>query len=69
MSLPSSPHRSGILGSDLRSPSDYTEADLMATWNEVLRSSPFLNKPLLPYEEWCIEYSEITVGIRVGVGK
>ncbi|AQK59558.1 Protein kinase superfamily protein [Zea mays] len=67
VSLPSSPNRSGILG--LRSPSDYTEADLMATWNEVLQSSPFLNKPLLPYEEWCIEFSEITVGIRVGVGK
>lgn len=66
VSLPSSPNRSGILG--LRSPSDYTEADLMATWNEVLQSSPFLNKPLLPYEEWCIEFSEITVGIRVGVG-
>ncbi|EES04829.1 hypothetical protein BDA96_04G115000 [Sorghum bicolor] len=68
VSLPSSPHRSGILGSDLGSPSDYTEADLMASWNEVLQSSPFLNKPLLPYEEWCIEYSEITVGTRVGVG-
>ncbi|XP_066321586.1 serine/threonine-protein kinase EDR1-like isoform X3 [Miscanthus floridulus] len=68
VSLPSSPHRSGILGSDLGSPSDYTEADLVATWNEVLQSSPFLNKPLLPYEEWCIEYSEITVGTRVGVG-
>jgi len=35
----------------------------------VLQSSPFLNKPLLPYEEWRIEFSEITVGIRVGVGK
>jgi hypothetical protein len=23
----------------------------------------------LPYEEWGIEFSEITVGIRVGVGK
>jgi len=69
VSLPSSPHRSSILASDLRGPSDFTEADLMSTWNKVLQSSPFLNKPLLPYEEWCIEFSEITVGIRVGVGK
>ncbi|XP_004951339.1 serine/threonine-protein kinase EDR1 isoform X3 [Setaria italica] len=68
VSLPSSPHRSSILASDLRGPSDFTEADLMSTWNKVLQSSPFLNKPLLPYEEWCIEFSEITVGIRVGVG-
>ncbi|KAK8461358.1 hypothetical protein SEVIR_1G021400v4 [Setaria viridis] len=67
VSLPSSPHRSSILASDLRGPSDFTEADLMSTWNKVLQSSPFLNKPLLPYEEWCIEFSEITVGIRVGV--
>ncbi|RLM79444.1 Serine/threonine-protein kinase [Panicum miliaceum] len=69
VSLPSSPHRSSILASDLRGPSDFTEADLMSTWNKVLQSSPFLNKPLLPYEEWHIEFSEITVGIRVGVGK
>ncbi|PUZ74858.1 hypothetical protein GQ55_1G100200 [Panicum hallii var. hallii] len=68
VSLPSSPHRSSILASDLRGPSDFTEADLMSTWNKVLQSSPFLNKPLLPYEEWRIEFSEITVGIRVGVG-
>ncbi|CAN6243710.1 unnamed protein product [Urochloa humidicola] len=68
VSLPSSPHRSSILASDLRGPSDFTEADLISTWNKVLQSSPFLNKPLLPYEEWCIEFSEITVGIRVGVG-
>lgn len=68
VSLPSSPHRSGIHGSDLGGQSDITEEDLIATWNEVLQSSPFLNKPLLPYEEWCIEFSEITVGIRVGIG-
>ncbi|KAL6888984.1 hypothetical protein ACP4OV_010010 [Aristida adscensionis] len=69
VSLPSSPHhRSGIHGSDLEGPSDFTAEDLMSTWNKVLQSSPFLNKPLLPYEEWHIEFSEITVGTRVGIG-
>ncbi|XP_062223631.1 probable serine/threonine-protein kinase SIS8 isoform X2 [Phragmites australis] len=68
VSLPSSPHRSGILGSDLGGPADFTAADLISNWNKVLQSSPFLNKPLLPFEEWHIEFSEITVGSRVGIG-
>ncbi|GJM90717.1 hypothetical protein PR202_ga07023 [Eleusine coracana subsp. coracana] len=69
VSLPSSPHRSGVHGSDLGDPADFTAEDLISTWNKVLQSSPFLNKPLLPYEEWHIEFSEITVGTRVGIGK
>ncbi|KAK3156458.1 hypothetical protein QOZ80_2AG0107530 [Eleusine coracana subsp. coracana] len=68
VSLPSSPHRSGVHGSDLGDPADFTAEDLISTWNKVLQSSPFLNKPLLPYEEWHIEFSEITVGTRVGIG-
>ncbi|XP_014756709.1 serine/threonine-protein kinase EDR1 isoform X1 [Brachypodium distachyon] len=69
LSLPSSPHRLGSHASDLREPADFlTAADLMSTWNKVLQSSPFLNKPLLPFEEWHIEFSEITVGTRVGIG-
>jgi serine/threonine protein kinase len=40
----------------------------MSTWNKALQSSPFLNKPLLPFEEWHIEFSEIVVGTRVGIG-
>jgi serine/threonine protein kinase len=28
----------------------------------------FQNKPLLPYEEWNIDFSELTVGTRVGIG-
>ena len=66
LSLPSSPHRLGNIGSDLR---ELTAEDLMSTWNKALQSSPFLNKPLLPFEEWHIEFSEITVGTRVGIGK
>jgi len=37
-------------------------------WNKVFQSSPFLNKPLLPFEEWNIDFSEITIGTRVGIG-
>ncbi|KAL0866260.1 hypothetical protein Bca101_045378 [Brassica carinata] len=37
-------------------------------WDEVLGSPMFQNKPLLPYEEWNIDFSELTVGIRVGIG-
>jgi hypothetical protein len=69
VSLPSSPHRLRSDGSGLRGPAEFLTADLMSTWNKVLRSSPFLNKPLLPFEEWHIEFSEITVGTRVGIGK
>ncbi|KAL0663006.1 hypothetical protein Bca4012_099843 [Brassica carinata] len=37
-------------------------------WDKVLGSPMFQNKPLLPYEEWYIDFSELTVGIRVGIG-
>lgn len=70
LSLPSSPHRLGNHGSNLREPADFlTAEDLMSTWNKALQSSPFLNKPLLPFEEWHIGFSEIAVGTRVGIGK
>ncbi|VAI45800.1 unnamed protein product [Triticum turgidum subsp. durum] len=69
LSLPSSPHRLGNHGSNLREPADFlTAEDLMSTWNKALQSSPFLNKPLLPFEEWHIGFSEIAVGTRVGIG-
>lgn len=29
----------------------------------------FQDKPLLPFEEWNIDFSELTVGPRVGIGK
>lgn len=29
----------------------------------------FQDKPLLPFEEWKIDFSELTVGPRVGIGK
>jgi hypothetical protein len=29
----------------------------------------FHSKPLLPFQEWNIDFSELTVGARVGIGK
>ncbi|KAL3821412.1 hypothetical protein ACJIZ3_007317 [Penstemon smallii] len=67
MSLPSSPHefrsqtpeRSGTLR---------VNEELVSTWNRVLDLPMFQKKPLLPFEEWNIDFSEITVGTRVGIG-
>nr|GEX53198.1 hypothetical protein [Tanacetum cinerariifolium] len=71
ISLPSSPHkyRSHIPGSD-RNEIDKLEAnaDMIETWNKLLESSSFGNEPWFPYNEWNIEYSELTVGSRVGIG-
>lgn len=70
VSLPTSPHefrsqnseRSGHVES-------YVDNDeMVSTWNKVLESPMFMNKPLLPFKEWHIEYSEIAVGTRVGIG-
>jgi hypothetical protein len=38
------------------------------TWNKVVESSTLQNQPLLPYQEWDIDFSELTVGTRVGIG-
>ncbi|XP_042066724.1 serine/threonine-protein kinase EDR1-like [Salvia splendens] len=67
MSLPSSPHEfrsqtpehSGI---------PRVNEEMVSTWNRVLDSPMFQNKPLLPYDEWNIDFSELTVGTRVGIG-
>lgn len=69
MSLPTSPH-------EYRNPkasggvSDVMIRDeTVSTWNKILDSPMFQNKPLLPYQEWNIDFSELTVGTRVGIGK
>ncbi|KAJ3692145.1 hypothetical protein LUZ60_012495 [Juncus effusus] len=67
VSLPSSPHQFG--NREVSAPPDFlSNRKLLSTWNEVLKSSYFLNKPLLPFEEWNIDFSELTVGTRVGIG-
>ncbi|XP_076931011.1 serine/threonine-protein kinase EDR1-like isoform X1 [Bidens hawaiensis] len=64
MSLPTSPH-------EYRNPKasgDIVSDETVSTWNKILDSPMFQNKPLLPYQEWHIDFSEITVGTRVGIG-
>ncbi|KAH1144223.1 hypothetical protein GYH30_034453 [Glycine max] len=69
MSLPSSPHDYGGQASERSGSSRYGVNDEMeSTWNKVLESPMFNNKPLLPYEKWNIDFSELTVGTRVGIG-
>ncbi|CAL5346186.1 unnamed protein product [Camellia sinensis] len=70
ISLPSSPHLSRRLASGMCESAVLTgNAEMTSTWNKVLESSKILNKPLLPFQEWNIDFSELTVGIRVGIGK
>ncbi|XP_020584721.1 serine/threonine-protein kinase EDR1-like isoform X2 [Phalaenopsis equestris] len=67
VSLPSSPHEGGQ-NSERSGPSHFLRTeDFESTWNNVLQTH-FLNKPLLPFEEWNIDFSELTVGTRVGIG-
>ncbi|XP_057450867.1 serine/threonine-protein kinase EDR1-like isoform X2 [Lotus japonicus] len=69
MSLPSSPHDYRGQTSERSGPSEYGMNDeLESTWNKVLESPMFNNRPLLPYEEWKIDFSELSVGTRIGIG-
>lgn len=42
--------------------------DMINSWNRVLQSSSHPSKPLLPFPEWNIEFSELKMGVRVGIG-
>ncbi|XP_059663249.1 serine/threonine-protein kinase EDR1 isoform X2 [Cornus florida] len=69
ISLPSSPHEFRSHTSVKGRISDYIVIDeAVSTWNKVLDSSLFQNKPLLPFQEWNIDFTELTVGTRVGIG-
>ncbi|KAK6150008.1 hypothetical protein DH2020_017533 [Rehmannia glutinosa] len=69
ISLPSSPQHF-VNQASLRSEATeiFSSPDMMTTFNKVLESSKILNKPLLPFPEWNIDFSEITIGTRVGIG-
>ena len=70
ISLPSSPHDYRSQTSERSGVSGYVANDeLVTTWNKILESPMFNNNPLLPYPEWNIDFSELTVGTRVGIGK
>ncbi|KAL4573303.1 hypothetical protein LXL04_020103 [Taraxacum kok-saghyz] len=62
MSLPTSPHEFR------HHPASSDGDETVSTWNKILDSPMFQNKPLLPYQEWNIDFSELTVGTRVGIG-
>lgn len=66
ISLPSSPHEFRRQTPEGRG---QMNDEMVSTWNRILESPMFLNKPLLPFEEWNIDFSELTVGTRVGIGK
>ncbi|KAK4398135.1 putative serine/threonine-protein kinase SIS8 [Sesamum angolense] len=67
VSLPSSPHEF-MSHTPPRSGNHGVNEELVSTWNRVLDLPMFHNKPLLPFEEWNIDFSELTVGTRVGIG-
>ncbi|KAG6419456.1 hypothetical protein SASPL_121678 [Salvia splendens] len=41
--------------------------EMVSTWNRALGLPIFHNKPLVPFEEWNIDFSELTVGTRIGI--
>ncbi|XP_061961741.1 serine/threonine-protein kinase EDR1-like isoform X3 [Populus nigra] len=68
ISLPSSPHEYRRQTSERSGPSGFVADDqLVSTWNKVLESPLFHNNPPLPFQEWHIDFSELTVGTRVGI--
>ncbi|CAN0896691.1 Probable serine/threonine-protein kinase SIS8 [Linum grandiflorum] len=69
MSLPSSPHGYSSQALERYGPSSSsTNDEFVSMWNKILESPMFQNKPLLAYDEWTIDFSEISVGTRVGIG-
>ncbi|XP_073017084.1 probable serine/threonine-protein kinase SIS8 isoform X1 [Primulina eburnea] len=69
ISLPSSPHHFSNQASTGSEPTEvFASSNMMSTFDKVLESSTILNKPLLPFQEWNIDFSEITIGTRVGIG-
>lgn len=39
-----------------------------ATWALTMQSPSLPSQPLMPFSEWNIEFSELRIGIRVGIG-
>ncbi|GAA0161002.1 non-receptor serine/threonine protein kinase [Lithospermum erythrorhizon] len=65
MSMPSSPH---YLGNGVKEAAEiFGGSHIISTLDKVFESKTF-SKPLLPFQEWNIDFSEISVGRRVGIG-
>lgn len=68
ISLPSSPHEFRSQTSGRSGTSDIVNDEMVSIWNRVLEKPMFHSKPLLPFQEWNIDFLELTVGTRVGIG-
>ncbi|GLJ15497.1 hypothetical protein SUGI_0254480 [Cryptomeria japonica] len=68
ISVPSSPREFQKNLVSVRGMDHSKSVDIITSWNRVLESSPLTSKPLLPFLEWNIDFSELRVGVRVGIG-
>ncbi|CAO2814555.1 unnamed protein product [Amaranthus hypochondriacus] len=69
ISLPSSPHQYRSRTPERSRTEEQAPSDeMVSTWNKILETRMYRDKSLLPYEEWNIDFSELTVGTRVGIG-
>ncbi|XP_074276062.1 putative serine/threonine-protein kinase SIS8 isoform X2 [Silene latifolia] len=68
ISLPSSPHEYRSRTPERnRSSQQFPTNEMVVSWNKILEAR-FHDRSLLPYEEWNIDFSELNVGTRVGIG-
>ncbi|GMH12126.1 hypothetical protein Nepgr_013967 [Nepenthes gracilis] len=67
MPLLSLPREHRSQDAERRTP-DYAENDEMGSTSYKILEPGMLDRPLLPFQEWNIDFSEITVGTRVGIG-
>uniref|UniRef100_A0A7C9AMD0 non-specific serine/threonine protein kinase n=1 Tax=Opuntia streptacantha TaxID=393608 RepID=A0A7C9AMD0_OPUST len=68
ISLPSSPDAYRSRNLESRGSEHTPGEEMVSTWNKILETRMFHDKLLLPYEEWNIDFAELTVGTRVGIG-
>lgn len=61
LSVPSCPQ-------EFQKTSSSKSIEMINSWNRVLQSSTHTSKPLLPFPEWNIDFSELKMGVRVGIG-
>ncbi|CAI9087273.1 OLC1v1021308C1 [Oldenlandia corymbosa var. corymbosa] len=69
MSLPSSPRYFTNYASGRCEAAEFLRGpDMISKMNKMLEVEKILNKQLFPFQEWNIEFSELTVGTRIGIG-
>lgn len=69
VSLPSSPHQYRTRTLENMTSGQAPSDEMVSTWNSILEARMYRDKSLLPYDEWNIDFTELTVGTRVGIGK